>query len=447
MSEPAPITVNALDHFFGTGSLRKQVLFDVTTEIPAGEIVIVTGPSGSGKTTLLTIVGALRSTQTGSVQVLGKELCGAKPGTLEAVRRQIGFVFQQHNLLEALTARQNVELGLRVKGSHAVAALRKSAAEMLEVVGLAEHMDKRPAQLSGGQRQRVAIARALISEPPMLLADEPTASLDGHAGREVVDRLQALARQNGTTILLVTHDNRILDVADRVVHLADGRLKTFTEAVIADNQHMMHMLATSQQKQPLETVVENMDEKMFAAALDELTSESMHFLEATRKAEDEVFRSMLERALQVFTRRLAKLLNAERASLMLVDDKAQELVMRVSQDIEGSAEVRIPMGKGIAGAVALSGQTIRIDDAYKDARFNPEIDTKTGFRTRSILCIPLSNRSGRLFAVTQLLNRRDGAPFDKADEEKFAHFADSLGVILETLHRLHGDSMRPGSNL
>ena len=442
MSMSAPISLNGLNHAFGSGNLRKQVLFDITTEIPAGEIVIVTGPSGSGKTTLLTIVGALRSAQQGSVRVLGEELTGAKPATLERVRRQIGFIFQQHNLLDALTARQNVELGLRVKSNGSGTRRRRRAAEILEAVGLARHMDQRPGQLSGGQRQRVAIARALIAEPAMVLADEPTASLDGHTGREVVDRLQTLARQNGTTILLVTHDNRILDIADRVVHLSDGRLQTFTEAVIANTEHMMRMLAENRQKQPLEDVVDRMDERTFAAALSELTNESRHFLEATRKAEDEVFQGMLERALQAFTRRLATLLEAERASLMLVDDNTDELVMRVSQDISGDAEIRIPMGNGIAGAAAKSRQTIRIDDAYADSRFNPEIDRKTGFRTRSILSIPLRDHAGRVFAVTQLLNRKDGKPFSDADEVKFAHFADSLGVILETLHRLHGAALR-----
>jgi len=439
MSAAAPIVVRGLSHAFGKGALRKQILFDISTEIPAGEIVIVTGPSGSGKTTLLTIVGALRSAQSGSVRVLGEELCEAEPRTLELVRRQIGFIFQQHNLLAALTAQQNVELGLRVTGNVTLTKMRRRAREMLDAVGLAEHMDKRPEQLSGGQRQRVAIARALTAEPPMLLADEPTASLDGRSGREVVDRMQALARQNGTTILLVTHDNRILDIADRVVHLEDGRLETFTNAVISNTQHMMHMLAENQQKRPVEAMVESMDEASFTASLAELTQQSQHFLQATKMAEDEAIRSMLERALRAFTLRLTRMINAARASLMLVDDSRQELVIRISEDLPEMSEVRIPIGKGIAGAAAQSGQIIRIDDAYSDPRFNPEIDKQTGFRTRSILCIPLRDQSGKVFAVTQLLNRLDGKPFDDADEQKFAHFAASLGVILETLHRLHGD--------
>lgn len=439
MALATPVVVRELNHAFGKGSLRKQILFDISTEIPAGEIVIVTGPSGSGKTTLLTIVGALRSAQSGSVRVLGEELCDAKPSTLELVRRQIGFIFQQHNLLEALTAQQNVELGVRVKGTFTQQEIRRRAREMLDAVGLGEHMNKRPEEMSGGQRQRVAIARALAAEPPMLLADEPTASLDSGSGREVVDRMQALAQRNGTTILLVTHDNRILDIADRVVHLEDGRLETFTEAVISNTRHMMHMLAENQQKQPVEAMVESMDEAAFSESLAELTMQSQHFLEAMQMAEDEAVQSMLERALRAFTLRLGRLINAERASLMLVDRTSQELVVRISEDLPETADVRIPIGKGIAGAVAQSGQTIRIDDAYADARFNPEIDKQTGFRTRSILCIPLHDQSGEVFAVTQLLNRQDGQPFDAADEEKFAHFAASLGVILESLHRLHSN--------
>ncbi|HZX23692.1 MAG TPA: ATP-binding cassette domain-containing protein [Woeseiaceae bacterium] len=432
----APITVAELDHSYGKGALRKQILFGINTEIPAGEIVIVTGPSGSGKTTLLTIVGALRSAQSGSVRVLGEELRDAKARRLESVRRQIGFIFQQHNLLGALTAQQNVELGLRMAPRMRGAALRRRAAGMLESVGMAEHRHKKPEQLSGGQRQRVAIARALGAEPRLLLADEPTASLDKQSGREVVERMQALAKEHGTTILMVTHDNRILDVADRIMHLEDGRLQTFTDAVIANTEHMMQMLAENRQKQPLESVVEEMDETRFRASLAELTQESQHFLQATRLANDAAFQSMLERALRAFTARVARLLDAERASLMLVDPATGELVVRVSQDLPEMGEVRIPPGTGIAGAAAVSGETIRIEDAYADARFNPEVDRRTGFRTRSVLCVPLRDHDGEVFAVTQLLNRRDGRPFDAADEERFSALAGSLGVILETLHRL-----------
>jgi putative ABC transport system ATP-binding protein len=434
MTAQSPIIVEELNHSFGKGSLRKQILFDITTEIPEGEIVIVTGPSGSGKTTLLTLVGALRSAQEGSVKVLGEELCGAKPRILEKVRKQIGFIFQQHNLLEALTALQNVELGLRVSAGKAKTGRRKQAAEMLEAVGLGSRLKHKPHQLSGGQRQRVAIARALVAQPAMLLADEPTASLDKQSGREVVDRMKVLAKQHGTTILLVTHDNRILDIADRIVHLEDGRLSTFTDSVIANNRHMMEMLADNRQKQPIAEVIDELGEDEFRGMLQELTDESQRFLEATALANDVAFRSMLEQGLFAFTRKLGQLLDADRASLFLVEDDS--LVLRVAEGIEEMGEVRIPLGSGIAGAAAQSGQTIRIDDAYSDPRFNPDVDRQTGYRTRSILSLPIKSSKGEVFAVAQLLNRRDGQPFDAGDEERFAGFVGSLGVILETLEGL-----------
>jgi len=433
MSATSPIAVENLNHWFGKGPLRRQVLCNVTTTIPAGEIVIVTGPSGSGKTTMLTIVGALRSAQEGSVRVLGQELRGAKSGDLEAVRKRVGFIFQQHNLLAALTASQNVELGLRVTGSFSRAELRRRANAMLEAVGLGAHLDKKPDQMSGGQRQRVAIARALVGEPAMLLADEPTASLDRASGREVVDRMQSLAKEQGTTILLVTHDNRILDVADRILHLEDGKLSTFTDAVIASTQQLMHTLAESKNRQNLEDMIAGMDEASFRRTLQDLTQESQRFLQAIGRAEDEAYRSMLEQSLRVFTRRVGDLLDAERASLFLVDREKQQLILQVAQDAPQPGAIRIPLASGIAGAAATTGKTVRVADAYADPRFNPEVDRATNFHTRSVLCLPLHDMRGNVFAVTQLLNRRDGQPFDERDEQRFAEFAASLGVLLETL--------------
>jgi len=433
MSTAQPVVVERLDHHYGKGALRRQILFDVSATIPAGEIIIVTGPSGSGKTTLLTLIGALRAAQSGSVRVLGQELNGADAGALERVRRRIGFIFQQHNLLAALTATENVELGLRATGRFPRSELRRRARSMLEAVGLGAHVDKRAHELSGGQRQRVAIARALVGDPAIVLADEPTASLDRVSGREVVDRMQALAREQGATILLVTHDNRILDVADRILHLEDGRISTFTEAVIANTQHMMNLLADSTSKQPLEQLVAEMDEAAFRRTLAELTQQSQRFLEATALARDQAYQSLLEQALRVFTRRVSELLEAERASLFLVDRRRGELVLRVAQDVEKGDSVRIPLGSGIAGAAATSGQPVRVADAYQDPRFNRDVDLRTGFRTRSVLCLPLHDRSGEVFAVTQLLNRRDGQPFDADDEKRYADFAASLGVLLESL--------------
>jgi putative ABC transport system ATP-binding protein len=434
MSDRPPIQVSGLSHTFGKGALQKQVLFDITTEIPEGEIVIVTGPSGSGKTTMLTLLGALRSAQEGSIRVLGEELCGAKPRVLEKVRKQIGFIFQQHNLLGALTALQNVELGLRVTGRFSRSELRRRSKEMLEAVGLGERVNYKPGQLSGGQRQRVAIARALVSEPSMLLADEPTASLDKQSGRDVVERMKSLAKEKGTTILMVTHDNRILDIADRIVHLEDGRLSTFTDAVIADNRRMMQTLADSRSKQPMHEIVDDLDEVGFKEMLGEITDDSQRFMEATALANDVAFKSMLSQGLFAFTRKLGQLLNADKASLFIVEDDS--LVLRVAEGIDEMGEVRIPLGSGIAGAAAQSGETIRIDDAYNDDRFNRDVDKQTGYRTQTILSLPVKNQRGEVFAVAQLLNRRDGQPFDDGDEERFAEFLLSIGVILETMEGL-----------
>jgi len=441
MAGVAPIVIHKLNHFFGKGALRKQILYDINTEIPKGEIVIVTGPSGSGKTTMLTLVGALRSAQQGSVQILGEELCGADAAALERARGRIGFIFQQHNLLGALSAVQNVELGLRVTRRYTRAQERTRAVEMLRAVGLGEHLHHKPERMSGGQRQRVAIARALAAAPSILLADEPTASLDKESGREVVDRIKVLAKEHGTTILLVTHDNRILDIADRILHLEDGRLSTFTEAVIANNQLMMGALAESLHKHTLDNVVDDLDEAGFRDLLQQLTAESQRFMEATALANDAAFQSMLEQGLFAFTRKLGQLLNAERASLFLVEAATGTLLLRVAEDVPRGIGMRIPIGTGIAGAVAGSGSVIRVDDAYADPRFNKDVDTRSGFLTRSILCVPLKNRRGAVFAVAQLLNRKDGRPFDAEDERKFSHFIESIGMILETLEALV--SVRP----
>lgn len=223
-SLPPVIAIQGLNHFFGHGEQKKQVLFNIELKIDAGEIVLMTGPSGSGKTTLLTLIGGLRLVQSGSLQFLGQELCKASPEKLVQVRRKAGYIFQAHNLHESLTARQNVRMGLEVHPQYSVPEMNRMAAEMLDLVGLGNHLDHYPDQLSGGQKQRVAIARALVSHPKLLLADEPTAALDSKTGRDVVNLMQHLAQEQGCTILLVTHDNRILDVADRIIHMEDGML-------------------------------------------------------------------------------------------------------------------------------------------------------------------------------------------------------------------------------
>jgi putative ABC transport system ATP-binding protein len=220
----AVIACKNLNHYFGHGSLKKPVLLDINLEIYPGEIVLMTGPSGSGKTTLLTLAGGLRSCQEGSLRILGQEMRGRSDRQRMLIRRRIGYIFQAHNLHGSLTALQNVRMGLEVHGNIGGAEMRRRSQAMLEHVGLGDRVNYYPKDLSGGQKQRVAIARALVSHPKLILADEPTAALDSKSGREVVELMQSLAREQHCTILLVTHDNRILDVADRIVQMEDGQL-------------------------------------------------------------------------------------------------------------------------------------------------------------------------------------------------------------------------------
>lgn len=225
MPIPTAVRISGLQHHFGRGSLRRQVLHDITLAIWPGEIVLLTGPSGSGKTTLLTLIGGLRHGQCGSVMVLGRQLIGCNDRQLSQARREHGYIFQAHNLHRSLTALQNVRMALEVRGDHDRTTMDRRAAQMLEQVDLAPQIHSYPDQLSGGQKQRVAVARALVHNPPLVLADEPTAALDTRSGREVVSRMQQLAREQHSTILLVTHDNRILDIADRVLIMEDGHLR------------------------------------------------------------------------------------------------------------------------------------------------------------------------------------------------------------------------------
>lgn len=225
MPTPGPVVeVSRLCHWFGTGETGRQVLFDFSVVIERGEVVFLMGPSGCGKTTVLTLVGGLRSIQQGSVRVVGTELAGASQSTLIANRRECGFIFQGHNLHRSLTALENVRMGLEAQGDALPCDAGERCRHLLSIVGLADHLGKRPDQLSGGQRQRVAIARALVAGPSLVLADEPTAALDRQSGHDVAALLRKIARERGMTVLMVTHDNRILDLADRILEMEDGRI-------------------------------------------------------------------------------------------------------------------------------------------------------------------------------------------------------------------------------
>ena len=223
----ALIEVEHLDHAFSKAGSAKLVLHDINLRVCAGEMVILTGPSGSGKTTLLTMLGGLRAAQSGRLCILGEELLHAKAAVLTRLRRQTGFIFQAHNLLPYLTALENVRMGLEVHEhwlAHGRAAMDHCAAKTLQEMGLQERLNYYPEKLSGGQKQRVAITRLLAPFPRLLLADEPTAALDRETGREAVQLFRRLADEQHAAIVMVTHDNKILDVADRIVNLEEGRL-------------------------------------------------------------------------------------------------------------------------------------------------------------------------------------------------------------------------------
>jgi putative ABC transport system ATP-binding protein len=218
------LAVDNIVKIFEDGRQRIEVLRGVTLEVHPGEVVALEGSSGSGKTTLLSIMGCILTPTSGRLEVAGQAVRAAdEAGLREVRRRSIGFVFQQYNLFPALTAFENVEYALNVKGVRAREA-RERARAALAVVGLAERQLFLPRDLSGGQKQRVAIARAIAGRPPVLLADEPTANLDTAVGSQILDLFRDLAKSQGTGLVIVTHDPKVRRIADRVVGIADGRL-------------------------------------------------------------------------------------------------------------------------------------------------------------------------------------------------------------------------------
>lgn len=221
---PTSVKVSGLNHYFGEGELRKQALHSNNLEVRRGEIVIMIGPSGSGKTTLLTLIGTLRTVVEGSLKVLGHELNGATPDAIANLRKEIGFIFQAHNLFGSLTAYQNVNMAAELAGLGGNEA-RNRITDLLNRLDLGKRLTYKPKNLSGGQKQRIAVARGLVHRPKLVLADEPTAALDRETGRTVVTLFQEMAREEGCSIIIVTHDDRIFDVADRLVKMEDGHIK------------------------------------------------------------------------------------------------------------------------------------------------------------------------------------------------------------------------------
>ncbi|WPL19187.1 Putative hemin import ATP-binding protein HrtA [Thiorhodovibrio winogradskyi] len=214
-----------VDYAYGAGRTEKQVLFHCHLSLIRGQFVILTGPSGSGKTTLLTLIGALRSLQSGSIELGGRQLLGMQPREMNFVRRDIGFIFQDHNLFRALTAEQTLRLAMRLfPHRYSRQDLREAPSRILDALGMAEHMKARPDEISTGQKQRVAIARALINRPNTILADEPTASLDRDTAQIVIDLLRERAKKENALVLIVSHDQRLFTTADRVIRMVDGSI-------------------------------------------------------------------------------------------------------------------------------------------------------------------------------------------------------------------------------
>jgi len=431
MNDQPLLALRDVRHAFGSGPTKKEVLHGVDLRLAPGEIVILTGPSGSGKTTILTLAGALRTVQSGSVSTFGLELAGAPAATQLEVRRRIGFIFQQPNLLESLTAAQNVQLALAWKGPVSGNEARRSALEQLDAVGLADCADRHPAQLSGGQRQRVAIARALIVKPQLILADEPTSALDRHTGREVVDLLHRLARREQCAILLVTHDHRILDVADRQLALEDGKLVSLARAASQQTHLTLEGLNRASRAVDLTRDIAGFDEPQLFQFLSESTEDLAQLCQVIELARGHLASSLLDRLLVAVTFKAGQWLEAERVTLFLVDTTARKLRSRVAQsDGTELLTLEVDLDSGIAGHTARTGEKIVLEDAYQSPDFNPEIDQRTGYRTRSVLCLPLFDSSQTVFAVAQALNKRGGGAFSPDDARRFEQLLEPIGSLL-----------------
>jgi putative ABC transport system ATP-binding protein len=225
------LDARGLSRRFGDAAAAVDAVRDLDLTVHAGEIVLIMGPSGSGKTTLLTMLGGLLRPSGGTIAVDGHDLTALSESQLPALRAQsFGFIFQDFNLMPSLTARENVEIALNIAGVRGAAA-HEHAGQLLERLGLGERIGFLPEQLSGGEKQRVAIARALANEPALILADEPTANLDSHHGREVMRELRRIAKDEGRSVVIVSHDERLKDIADRVLWLEDGRFSREDELV------------------------------------------------------------------------------------------------------------------------------------------------------------------------------------------------------------------------
>ncbi len=432
------ISVRHLDHFFGQGRLRRRTLFDVSLDVLPGEIVILTGPSGAGKTTLLTLIGALREVSLGNVTVLNRQLRGALMATKVEVRKQIGFIFQGHNLLDALTACQNVQLSLAGGDGLSPQQARRRCEQMLVAVGLGEYINQTPRRLSGGQKQRVAIARALVRNPRIVLADEPTAALDKKSGREVIDLLHDLAKRQGCAILLVTHDNRILDIADRILTLEDGSLSSYTTGLLANTGHLLAAFAQLQGRGELQRQVNELDDQQFVTLLERTSSDFALVLQAFDLANRKATAALVNELLKALALKIRGLIGAERATAFMVDFANDALRSQFAQaEEESSFEITIPLTRGVAGRVARTGESLNISHPYDHPDFLPDVDRRSGYRTRNLLAVPVRNREGTIFGVLELLNKVGAEAFSDEDEERLQEFGAGIAPVMESCDELN----------
>ncbi|MBY0547369.1 MAG: ABC transporter ATP-binding protein [Candidatus Obscuribacterales bacterium] len=239
--------ISNLEKSFIAGDTRTPVLQGINLSLTSEQITFITGPSGCGKTTLISIMAGILSPDNGQVKIFGEIMGTHKREAAKFRLQNIGFIFQQHNLVPTLTACENASIPLLIGRMHAATARRK-AREMLECVGLADRVNHLPRQLSGGQQQRVAIARALVSEPRLIICDEPTASLDAENGLHVMEVLQRLSVERSRTVVVVTHDSRIYHFADSVVKMEDGKVVAVerTDSKIHEENKVREKLEESQ---------------------------------------------------------------------------------------------------------------------------------------------------------------------------------------------------------
>lgn len=401
----AVVALRGVSHFFTQGGTLRQILFDLNADVWPGELVMVMGPSGSGKTTMLNLIGALRNVTHGSVSVLGSELYGASGFTRTEIRRKIGFIFQQHNLLESLTVRQNVQMGIGMTGLPTQETQRR-AERILGQVGLEEYMHVYPSTLSGGQRQRLAVSRALVREPRLLLADEPTSALDGQTGREVVELLRTLARQQGCAVLMVTHDNRVLEVADRLMYLEDGRLSSFAAVTSPHAAHLLTALRSVAEQREVGSLLNRMQDGEFIDLLRTLAAESEQFL------------NVLDLGNRSEARRV-------------FEEIARAVVGHMASQF-GASEVLIWMQEGQGGVRLLIGPASRGDDDLSAVRAC--VQTGLVQQQRDRLYLPLYGRDMQTVGAAEIR-----AEAQEAAVHLFRDFARPLGLLAEVCARLESD--------